>query len=132
MHTGNFTRLLAATAVSAATLVLTAAPASAAIRGGAQAALQAQVQGVCLDTTNSRSNNTNVRLWSCLDHPNQRWVVRGGRILVEDTVGSGREVCLDATNSRANNTNVRLWSCLDHPNQRWVVRGGRILVEDTV
>ncbi len=62
MHTGTLTRLLAATVVSAAALALAAAPASAAIRGGAQAALQAQVQGVCLDTTNSRANNTNVRL----------------------------------------------------------------------
>ncbi|WP_169789188.1 RICIN domain-containing protein [Nonomuraea candida] len=68
----------------------------------------------------------------CLDHPNQRWVIRDGHIVVEDTVGSGREVCLDATNSRANNTNVRLWSCLDHPNQRWVVQEGHIVVEDSL
>ncbi|MFD0885814.1 RICIN domain-containing protein, partial [Streptosporangium algeriense] len=87
---------------------------------------------VCLDTTNSRADNTNVRLWSCLNHPNQKWVIQGGQIKVEDTIGSGREVCLDTTNSRADNTNVRLWSCLNHPNQKWVIQGGQIKVEDTL
>ncbi|MFF5265187.1 hypothetical protein ACFY4C_40420 [Actinomadura viridis] len=41
---------------------------------------------VCMDATNSRANNTNVRLWSCLNHPNQKWVIRDGQIIVADTL----------------------------------------------
>ncbi|RKS73443.1 ricin-type beta-trefoil lectin protein [Actinomadura pelletieri DSM 43383] len=114
---------LALTVAAMATGLVAAASAST-----PQRALAAPV---CLDATNSRADNTNVRLWSCLNHPNQKWVIRDGQIIVADTLASN-PVCLDATNSRADNTNVRLWSCLNHPNQKWVIRDGQIIVADTL
>ena len=77
-------------------------------------------RAMCLDVTNERADNTRVRLWQCMDHPNQRFAGDRGHIKVKDTVGTGREMCLDATNLRADGTQVRLWKCMDHPNQIWV------------
>ncbi|MEV4222197.1 hypothetical protein [Nonomuraea sp. NPDC049725] len=49
-------------------------------------AASAAPRQVCLDATNSRADNTDVRLWTCLNHPNQKWVVQNGQIKVEDTL----------------------------------------------
>jgi hypothetical protein len=133
MHPQPPARLLAATVISATALTLTAAPVSAATHhlSGTQAA-SAAPNPVCLDATNSRADNTKVRLWGCVNHTNQKWVIQGGQIKVEDTIGTSRPVCLDATNSRADNTTVRLWGCLNHTNQKWIIQGGQIKVEDTL
>ncbi|MFD0885815.1 hypothetical protein ACFQ08_14795, partial [Streptosporangium algeriense] len=63
MPVSSFARLLAtsAAAVAVTAFVATFAPTAHAAQAGP----------VCLDTTNSRADNTNVRLWSCLNHPNQ-------------------------------------------------------------
>jgi hypothetical protein len=77
LNANHSARLLAATIIGAATLTLAAAtPVSA----------SAAQNAVCLDTTNSRANNTNVRLWQCINHPNQKWVIQNGQIKVEDTL----------------------------------------------
>ncbi|GAA0926111.1 RICIN domain-containing protein [Nonomuraea longicatena] len=116
-------RLLVGAVLGAATLAV--------VTPSAAAAPAAQRTPVCLDATNSWADNTEVRLWACLDHRNQKWVVQDGQIKLRATVGTGREVCLDATNSRDNGTKVRLWRCLNHTNQKWVLRRGQIVVADT-
>ncbi|WP_459801791.1 ricin-type beta-trefoil lectin domain protein, partial [Herbidospora sp. RD11066] len=116
--------ILSGAVLTAATSVSLALPVSASV--------QAVATPVCVDTTNSRANNTEVRLWECLDHANQKFVIDAGQIKVKDTIGTAREVCLDTTNSRANNTKVRLWTCLDHANQKFVIDAGQIKVKDTI
>ncbi|MEU8178983.1 RICIN domain-containing protein [Microbispora hainanensis] len=88
-------------------------------------------RGTCLDSP-SRDNNGNIRLWECVDHPNQKFVIDGGRIKVADTVGTAREMCIDAGNTRNAYDNVRIWQCMDHPNQIWVIRDGSIVIKDTL
>ncbi|MEV4399315.1 RICIN domain-containing protein, partial [Nonomuraea sp. NPDC049607] len=84
MPVSPLARLLATSAV--AVVAVAVAPAAASTAHAAQAG-----PPVCLDATNSRADNTVVRLWTCLDHPNQKWVVQNGHIKVEDTIGTGRE-----------------------------------------
>ncbi|MEV6153439.1 hypothetical protein AB0L53_24120 [Nonomuraea sp. NPDC052129] len=80
-------RLLAATVISAASLTLAAAPVSAATQhlNGTQAASAAPTP-MCLDATDNRANGTAVRLWTCVNHRNQKWVIQGGQVKVEDTL----------------------------------------------
>ncbi|MEU1388533.1 hypothetical protein, partial [Nonomuraea sp. NPDC005730] len=63
MPVSPLARLMAASAVAlVAAAVVPASTAHAAQAG----------PPVCLDATNSRANNTEVRLWTCLNHPNQK------------------------------------------------------------
>jgi hypothetical protein len=92
--------------------------------------------GMCLDVFN-RTNGTPVRVWDCLNHTNQRFVVEGGQIKVADTVGTNNEQCVSTTNSRANGSPILLWRCSNVPgqamaNQQWVVRGGQLVLRDTI
>ncbi|MFJ6462508.1 hypothetical protein ACIQM0_15960 [Streptomyces sp. NPDC091387] len=41
---------------------------------------------VCQDAGNTRNDGDRVRLWQCIDHTNQRWVIQRGYIKVADTV----------------------------------------------
>ncbi|MFB7476368.1 RICIN domain-containing protein [Kitasatospora sp. NPDC056184] len=93
--------------------------------------------GMCLDVGNTRVNADNVRIWQCLDHTNQRFVIDDGRIKVADTVGtSGPEMCLDADNTGTNGDNVRIWACeytqAADANQAWLLRRGLVVLESTV
>lgn len=88
-------------------------------------------KGMCLDSP-GRANLNNIRIWQCLDHANQKFVIDGGLIKVADTVGTAREMCIDAGNTRKNLDNVYIWQCLANPNQIWVVRDGSIVIKDTL
>ncbi len=87
---------------------------------------------MCVDATNGRANGTLVRLWKCLDHANQKFVIDAGQIKVKDTLGSAEEVSATRPTATRNGTGVRLWQCLDHANQKFVIDAGQIKVKDTV
>ncbi|GGQ22969.1 hypothetical protein BKA00_005951 [Actinomadura coerulea] len=70
-------------ALALALAATAAVPATAAAASTPQRAAQ---DPVCLDATNSRADNTNVRLWRCMNHANQKWVIRDGQIIVADTL----------------------------------------------
>ncbi|MFI5617706.1 RICIN domain-containing protein [Streptomyces sp. NPDC051567] len=118
------------TCVGAFASTVAAAPASTGGAGGRLAS------GVCLDVGNTRANDAKVRIWECLDHPNQEFVIDAGRVKVADTVGTAKEMCLDTGNTRNNGDRVRIWECLRSSggvaNQSWVVRGGALVVENTI
>jgi hypothetical protein len=78
-------RLLAAGAITAAVGAVTALPAVASAQ---QPADHAALAGppVCVDATNDRADNTKVRLWRCLDHANQKFVIDDSHIKVKDTL----------------------------------------------
>lgn len=92
--------------------------------------------GMCLDIGNTRFNADNARIWRCLDHTNQRFVLDEGRVKVADTVGSSPEMCLDADNTGFDGDNVRIWACEDTPegtaNQTWQLRRGAFVLESTL
>lgn len=75
----------------------------------------------CLDTDGRAVNGGIVRMWKCVNHPNQGWTV--------DKVGSSlfrlknrsSNFCLDTDGSRMNGAQVRMWGCVDHPNQLWEI-----------
>ncbi|MBV6696052.1 RICIN domain-containing protein [Kitasatospora aureofaciens] len=91
--------------------------------------------GTCLDVGNTRNNADNVRIWQCLDHTNQRFVLDGGRVKVADTVGTGQEMCLDADYTGYNGDNVRIWACeysqAATANQTWLLRQGSFVLQAT-
>ncbi|MFJ2861531.1 RICIN domain-containing protein [Kitasatospora sp. NPDC087314] len=91
--------------------------------------------GMCLDVGNTRFNADNVRIWQCLDHTNQRFVLDDGRVKVAGTVGSGQEMCLDADNTGFNGDNVRIWACeysrAAIANQTWLLRQGSFVLQST-
>ncbi|MFC5667545.1 RICIN domain-containing protein [Kitasatospora misakiensis] len=94
-------------------------------------------KGMCLDVGNTRNNADNVRIWRCLDHTNQRFVLDEGRIKVADTLGTGGpEMCLDADNTGTNGDNVRIWACeysqAADTNQTWLLRRGSVVLESTL
>lgn len=41
---------------------------------------------VCLDVGNTRNNGDQVRIWQCVNHTNQKWVIQQGYIKVADTI----------------------------------------------
>ncbi|MER7756961.1 RICIN domain-containing protein [Kitasatospora sp. NPDC097643] len=92
--------------------------------------------GMCLDVGSTRFNADNARIWQCLDHPNQRFVLDEGRVKVADTVGTGTEMCLDADNTGENGDNVRIWACeysrAAIANQTWLLRQGSFVLQSTV
>lgn len=93
--------------------------------------------GMCLDATNGRANGTKVRIWQCINHTNQRFVIDGGQIKVADTIGTSSEQCVSTGSTRNNGDAVILWQCQaagqsGARNQQWVVRGGQIVLKDTI
>ena len=93
--------------------------------------------GMCLDATNGRSNGDKVRIWQCINHTNQRFVIDGGQIKVADTIGTANEQCVSTVPTRNNGDAVILWQCkaagqAGATNQQWVVRGGQIVLKDTI
>ncbi|WP_405365845.1 RICIN domain-containing protein [Kitasatospora sp. NBC_00039] len=93
-------------------------------------------RGMCLDIGNTRFNADNARIWQCLDHTNQRFVLDEGRVKVADTVGTNPEMCLDADNTGFNGDNVRIWACeysdAATANQSWLLRRGSFVLESTL
>ncbi|MFJ8627202.1 RICIN domain-containing protein [Kitasatospora sp. NPDC093550] len=91
--------------------------------------------GKCLDVGNTRDNADNVRVWDCLDHTNQRFVLDDGRVKVADTVGTAQEMCLDADYTATNGDIVRIWACEDshaaRANQTWLLRRGSLVLQRT-
>ncbi|GHF59016.1 hypothetical protein GCM10018790_41230 [Kitasatospora xanthocidica] len=92
--------------------------------------------GKCLDVGNTRFNADNVRIWDCLDHTNQRFVLDDGRIKVADTVGAAQEMCLDADYTGTDGDIVRIWTCENsqaaRANQTWLLRRGSLVLQRTV
>nr|WP_223241980.1 RICIN domain-containing protein [Streptomyces sp. CBMA123] len=90
----------------------------------------------CLDVGNARYNADDVRIWQCLDHTNQRFVLDEGRVKVADTVGTAQEMCLDADYTGENGDNVRIWACeytqAGRANQTWLLRAGSFVLQRTV
>ncbi|MEV6157902.1 RICIN domain-containing protein [Nonomuraea sp. NPDC052129] len=128
-------RLLAGALASAALTAITALPATASAQpptGHTAARTALAGPPMCIDATNDRTNGTQVRLWQCMNHANQKFVIDESHIKVEDTFGTSREVCLDAGNDRTNDTKVRLWQCMNHANQRWIIKNGEIILKDTL
>ncbi|MCX5098227.1 hypothetical protein OG887_01305 [Streptomyces sp. NBC_00053] len=41
---------------------------------------------MCLDAGNTRNNGDQVRIWRCVNHTNQKWVIQQGYIKVADTI----------------------------------------------
>jgi hypothetical protein len=41
---------------------------------------------MCLDAGNTRNNGYRARIWQCVDHTNQKWVIQQGYIKVADTI----------------------------------------------
>ncbi|WP_323187874.1 MULTISPECIES: RICIN domain-containing protein [unclassified Streptomyces] len=87
---------------------------------------------MCLDAGNNRNNGDHVRIWRCVNHTNQRYVITNGQIKVEDTMGKRQEMCLDAGNTRNNGDRSRIWQCVNHTNQKWIVRNAQIVLADTM
>ncbi|MFF7988462.1 RICIN domain-containing protein [Kitasatospora xanthocidica] len=91
--------------------------------------------GTCLDVGNTRNNADNVRIWACLDHTNQRFVLDDGRIKVADTVGTAQEMCLDADYTGVNGDVVRIWACENsqaaRAHQTWLLRRGSLVLQRT-
>ncbi|SCF74686.1 Ricin-type beta-trefoil lectin domain-containing protein, partial [Streptomyces sp. Ncost-T10-10d] len=75
-------------------LVLGAAVPSSAATSASRAAKE-----MCLDVGNTRNNGDHARIWQCVNHTNQRFVIADGQIKVEDTIGTAKEMCLDAGNT---------------------------------
>lgn len=95
--------------------------------------------GMCLTTLNGgRTNGTNAIIYQCIaNHPNQDWVIDGGKIIIADTYGTPTPMCLTIQGgSNANNTNVILYQCVTdnsgYTNQTWVIRGGMIYRKSTM
>ncbi|MEU9041253.1 MULTISPECIES: RICIN domain-containing protein [unclassified Kitasatospora] len=92
--------------------------------------------GKCLDVGSTRYNADNVRVWDCLDHTNQRFVLDDGRVKVADTVGTAQEMCLDADYTGVNGDVVRIWACeysqAAGANQTWLLRRGALVLQRTV
>ncbi|MDI3409034.1 RICIN domain-containing protein [Streptomyces cavernicola] len=89
-------------------------------------------EGMCLDIGDTRDFDDNARIYDCLDHTNQRFVIVDGQIKVEDTIGTGSEMCLSVAGGRTNGQNVRIRGCAASNNQQWVTREGQIVVKDTI
>ncbi|MFI5681888.1 RICIN domain-containing protein [Streptomyces cellulosae] len=90
-------------------------------------------RAMCLDIGNTRNNLDNARIWRCVGHTNQRFVIDEGQVKVADTIGTSREMCLDAGNTRKALDNVYIYACqTPNANQRWVLRDGQLVVKDTI
>ncbi|MER5851648.1 RICIN domain-containing protein [Streptomyces sp. NPDC002012] len=88
---------------------------------------------MCLDAGNTRNNGDHARIWQCVNHANQRFVITNGQIKVEDTIGRGKEMCLDAGSTRNNGDRTKIWGCGGtNTNQKWIVRNAQIVLADTV
>lgn len=99
-------------------------------------AAQPRRAGLCLDVF-ARTNGTPVRVWQCLNHTNQRFVVEGGQIKLADTVGTGNEQCVSTSANRASGSGIVILRCAalgtpGHQNQNWVIRGGQLVLRDTI
>ena len=68
----------------------------------------------CLDTDGRAVNGGRVRMWTCVNHPNQLWEIHGDRL---KNRASG--FCLDTDGRAVNGALVRMWKCVTHPNQGW-------------
>ncbi|MEV1247952.1 hypothetical protein [Nonomuraea sp. NPDC049750] len=79
-----FPRLLSAAVLATAISGLLAQPTAASARQIAGPAAQAGTP-MCIDAPN-RTNGTDVRLWQCMNHNNQKCVIDGGQIKVKDTL----------------------------------------------
>lgn len=75
----------------------------------------------CLDTDGRGANGGVVRMWNCVNHPNQLWEIQGARL---KNRASG--FCLDTDGRAVNGGAVRMWTCVNHPNQLWEIRGDRL------
>ncbi|MGV9772224.1 RICIN domain-containing protein [Streptosporangium sp. NPDC003464] len=125
-------RLLAVAVISAAVGTLTTLPAVAAAHRSAD---RTPLVGtpMCVDVSNNRGNGTLMYQWQCdSNNANQKFVIEGGLIKVEDTIGKSQVMCLDSSNGRANGTRVYQWQCLGNANQLWVVQRGLIILRSTL
>src|SRR5262245_12529646 len=76
----------------------------------------------CLDTDGARVNGGAVRMWTCVQHPNQLWMVAnagGGYVRL---INRSSNFCLDTDGGRAKGGLVRMWGCVNHPNQTWRIQ----------
>jgi hypothetical protein len=73
----------------------------------------------CLDTDGSRANGAPVRMWGCVNHPNQLWEMiklPTGNYRIKNKASG---FCLDTDGRAVNGGAVRMWECVSHPNQSW-------------
>lgn len=75
----------------------------------------------CLDTDGRAVNGGVVRMWKCVNHPNQGWTVDGTGSSLYQVKNRSSNFCLDTDGSRMNGAQVRMWGCVDHPNQLWEI-----------
>ncbi|WP_129311460.1 chitinase [Streptomyces sp. L2] len=110
--------VLAVTALTLSTGLLTASPAQAAT--GAITGLA----GKCLDVAGANSaNGTAVQLYDCNGTAAQQWSVGG------DGTVRALGKCLDVTgNSTADGATVQLWTCTGGANQKWTVTAAHDIV----
>ena len=111
-----------ALAVVATAVVAVAATISLAPAAGAAITSSTLVNprsGKCLDVKGASSaNGTQVIIWTCHGHANQRWTsTAAGELRV--TIG-GVTKCLDAyDNQTGNGTKIEIWTCNGGTNQKW-------------
>lgn len=77
--------------------------------------------GFCLDTDGQSVNGGSVRMWNCVNHPNQIWTM----ISVGPShrlMNRNSNFCLDSDGTQVNRGQVRMWACSNHPNQLWDVQ----------
>jgi hypothetical protein len=91
---------------------------------------------MCLDAGSPpRRNNGLVVIWRCeAGNSNQAWVIDGGQVKVEDTIGTTAPMCLDAGRPPRRNAGlVVIWRCeAGDSNQAWVIDGGQLKVKDSI
>lgn len=125
-------RLLAVAVISAAMGAVTTLPAGASAH---QPADRTALAGppMCVDLSYYRGNGILMYQFQCdSTNPNQKFVVDGGLIKVEDTIGKSQVMCLDSSNGRTNGTRVYQWQCLGNSNQLWVIQRGLIMLKSTL
>ncbi len=76
----------------------------------------------CLDTDGMAVNGGAVRMWRCVNNPNQEWTINkiGSNLLQFRNISSN--FCLGSDGSRMDGAVVRMWECVRHPNQLWKIQ----------
>jgi Ricin-type beta-trefoil lectin domain len=75
----------------------------------------------CLDTDGRATNGGVVRMWECVTHPNQSWMVKKVGSKFFQLINHSSKFCLDTDGSRMNGAQVRMWGCVNRPNQLWEI-----------
>ena len=68
---------------------------------------------LCLDTDGSAVDGGTVRMWGCMDHPNQDWTIERVDAFFFRLINDSSNLCLDTDGSAWNGAQVRMWQCLN-------------------